>query len=376
MMKYAVVEMTSDNLQESRSTLLRKVTDQVASSLPRRSEADIRIFSEIIRLLYPLSPLEDRAHVAELVSACGTLPEWLVLQLAQDQPVVANPILTGYRGFREPVLLKLSMSLPDPHLQVLARRPDLTQPVSEQLVGRGSIAVHRIIAENLQIQLSQKALSLLIRRAMKDARTCDALLLRKDLTPSNYKQMLPYVDTNTRHKLRKLIEESLSPEQREHLQYLRSLRRNLGAAYTQKNSMGLWAACQKEGANLNDILTLLLQDERLEDVARLLAHVSGQREPKIRDIVFNGEPEDGARLAMLTGLNADTLAFLATVRSKKLKLPSGEAAEWRRSFAALQADVEATPVRRNSEFAAKRPKRVRPEKKGSLNRKLTLAAGF
>jgi len=375
-MDSTLAELAIPNVSDPRGLLLRKVTDQVAEGLPRRSEAEIRVFAEIVRLLYPSSSTADRAHLAEAVSGCSALPDWLVQRLTEDQLPVAAPILSGYRGLNEQMLLGLASSLPDAHLQEIAGRTDLTIPVSDKLVGRGSLAVHRVIAANLHIQLSKKALHVLVQRVAKDPQICDALLLRNDLTATNYKQMLPFVDNSTRQRLRRLIESALSPEQREHLQHLRNLRQTLGPALRKKCAADLWAQCTDVDASLDDVVTLMLQDERLEDIVRLLAHVGGISEPKARDAVFDGTPEDGARICLQAGLNLDTVSFLATVRAQKLRLPPSEAAEWRRAFQALQHEQETTARKPRNEFAAKRPKRARTVRANTPAKKAIASGAF
>jgi len=373
-MESTLAELAVQDVSDPRSVLLRKVTEQVAHGLSRRSDAEIRVFAEIVRLLYPYSPATDRAYLSEALCVCDKLPDWLVQKLIEDQLMIAAPILSAYRGLTEHMLLGLATKLPDAHLQVIARRDDLTFPVSDTLVGRGSLAVHRAIAGNVNISLSKKALHVLVQRVAKDTEICDALLLRSDLTASNYKQMLPFVDNTTRQRLRKLIESALSPEQREHLQRLRNLRQTLGPSLRTKSAADLWTQCEDAGASLDEVVTLMLQDERLEDIVRLLAHMGGEPEPKARDAIFDGTPQDGARVCLQADLNLDTFSFLATVRAQKLRLPPSEAAEWRRAYQALQQEREEAARRPRNEFAAKRPKRARTGKANTKARK-TIASG-
>lgn len=338
------------------------LADVILRRLEQSTDAELQAFGEIAVYLSKIASETDRAKLARIIAPHDRMPLPLALCLADDTIAVAMPVLSDYPSFPPETLLDLAERLGDTHLQVLARRPDLCDRASDTLIRRGSKPVHRILAGNRDIKLSRYALRSLVKRAARDVVLREDLLLRSDLTPAICRQVLPHADDRTQKRLRTVMEESLTPAQLDRLAHLRQLRRSLGPALDQSDTKTLWAQVQKAGADLDDLVTLMLQDGRLAHVAQLLAEITFTSEQKAKDALFKGHQADAVELAHMANLRRETFELLARTRFEAMKMPQAQARGWIDAFAGAQPGrtKDQNPNKKTGDFAAKRRKNRKP----------------
>ena len=368
-MELKLVDMAHDRSPEARGLLLLAVTDKIIEKIDSRSDGEMQAYCDIALILYDTTSTADLQQLAAKVAPYSRMPVALAKRLAQDQIRIASPVLSQFSGFSESDLLELASKLGDAHLQVLAGRSDLTINVTDVIVIRGSDRTHLKLAGNTRVQLSAKSFLNLIHLARHDAKFLDALLLRPDLTPSLCQQLLPNVEADVQAQLRKLVKSSLTSEQQGKLARLKEVRKTLGPGVDESDVSKLWSKCQIARVKKDEIIGVLLQDDRLEQVAALLGKLTQTNHQATRSLIFNGPADKAASLAHNAEMGADTFAMLVDVRCRKMRLPLSKAEEWIKAFEAegsrrmSQSDNEATSATGSSGFAAKRGKKRAPKKR-------------
>lgn len=374
-MEFKLVEMAQDRSPEARGLLLLAVTDKIIEKIDNRTDREMQAYCDIALILYDTTPITDLEKLASKVAPYSRMPVALAKRLATDSIRIASPILSQFEGFSEGDLLELASKVGDAHLQILAGRPDLTVKITDVIVIRGSERTHLKLAGNTQIQLSAKSFLNLMHLARHDAEFLDTLLLRPDLTPGLCQQLLPNVDADVQAQLRKLVKSSLSAEQQGKLGRLKEVRKTLGPSVDESDVSKLWSKCQIAGVKKHEIVGVLLQDDRLEQVATLLGKLTRTHHQATRSVIFNGPADEAAKLALDAELCADTFAMLVQVRCKKMRLPPSKAEEWIRAFEAEQSRRTSEPdspmatASESSGFAAKRGKKRAPKNRISRVRR-------
>jgi uncharacterized protein (DUF2336 family) len=357
-----LLDLARENSAEARGALMLGLTDFLVTSIDKRTNAELEMFGEVALLLYRSAPSTDRGLLSRKVAAEPRTPLPLALALASDQIHIALPVLEHFSAFNEKNLLALARKLGDEHLQVLARRKDLDRSVSSTLARRGSKHVHRILAGNREIRLSDITLKALVRHAMQDVVLREDLVLRHDLTPAVCNMLLPHVEGAARERLQKMVRGALSRTDLGKLARLRQLRRDHGTQIDQRDGKELLAYIEKTDITLDELIVLLLQDERLTHVADIFGHLNRKTSTTARHALFNGNLEMVVEMALGAGISSDTFSLLAKARCKQLRIPTSQAAEWIKALVEAKRSTTARPKRRgDGAFAAKRPLRPRRE---------------
>ena len=354
-MFYRLLDLAKENSAEARGTLMLGLADILIQNIEKRSEEELRLFGDITLLLYKSAPKYDRASLSRRVAKESRTPVDLAMELAKDQLAIAMPVLEYYNSFGEKNLLSLARKLGDEHLQVMARRVDLNTRVSDTLVRRGTRNVHRILAGNREIRMSQIALQALVRNAVKDVVLREDLALRTDLTPKVCNQLIQQVDGTTKTRLKRVVQGGMTKAEMDTLARLRDLRRLHGTKIDQLDIKKLWPYVKAAGVSFDELIMLLLQDDRLGHVADLLGLYSRTSSTKARSAIFNGDIDQVIAMAQATGLSENVFSLLVQSRCKHLRMPDSQATEWIGAY--LEAEAarnKPDPGRKSNAFAANR----------------------
>lgn len=365
-MELNLVKLAKDRSPASRKQLLPAVTDTVIAKIHDCTDTDMSVFGEIALVLYDTTPKVDLERIAHKVAPYANMPVEFAKRLAEDHIRIAEPILAEFFGFTESDLLDLASRLDDTHLQILAERPDLTVKITDVIVVRGSEKTHVRLTGNDQVRLSATSFLNLIHKLKTDPAFLETLFLRPDLTPSICEQLMPNVDGVIQSQLRNKIKSSFTPAQKKRMVRLKQVRKSLGETLTGNDISKLWSKCQVTNVEVNEVISVLLQDERLEHVATYLSRDTRITNEKVRTLLFNGPADRAASFCLTAGLDLSTFAMLAQVRCRKMRFSMTKAEEWIAEFQAL-LDVKKSPTETRSPsqneeprerfFAAKRKKR-------------------
>lgn len=356
-MTRSLIKLALDETVDARRRLFSQVAEMVAANLPERTDRELAIFSEVILELYSLASPEDRIRLAVNLSNCPNTPHALARRLAEDDIAVATPLLANSPVFSQEDLLNFIERLSNAHLQVIARRPDLSTDVSDRLAKKGDLRVQRILAGNREIRLSRPTMLRFVELGANDVELRDMLTNRPDLPPSVCRALLPLVDKTRRKRLRDIIEASLSQEQLDQINRLKSLRREFGQALENPDVALLWRDAARAHITLDELMILLLQDNRFNHAIELLSTKSRTAFKPFKDAVFAGKLDQVMRISAKAELSAAVFAMFAKSRCRHLKLPSAQASDWSSAYAKLLGETEQRRQHRSAEFQARRKDR-------------------
>ncbi len=167
-----------------RTRILRRVEDLLAATGLAPGDPRLLPFDDVMLRLLDGAAAEERAACAARLAAAALAPPRILDRLARDaDPAVAGPLLSAATALSEATLVACAEAGGQPHLGALARRPVLSEPVTDVLVERGGTMVLLVTAENRGARFSGYGLATLAGRAGESERLTLAVARRADLPP-------------------------------------------------------------------------------------------------------------------------------------------------------------------------------------------------
>jgi len=368
-MSESLLKLAKLNTPEAHAELVLGIADAIFKNIDARTDDELRLFAEIALLLYATVPASGRARLSKRLASHARAPVQLAMKLAEDELEVAGPMLLHGGCFNQEHLLELARRVSEKHLEFIARRCDLSYEVSDALVKRSTKPIRRILASNRDIRLSRLALQTLVRKSIDDVVLREDLVLRKDLTHRLREQMLPYVNEATQTRLRDIINGALSDDTLSQIARFKQIRRDFGPALDTSDMRKLWQLAEKAQLDLNDLVILLLQDNRLSHVTELLANLTRQSPGDLRNAVYKGLSDTVIETALRLKLRPDTFALLAHTRCRHLRIPDSQADDWITVYSEALLGLRGYPDETRSGFGAKRRKKATSGEKNPFAKK-------
>ncbi len=360
-MTRSLIKLALEGTSEARERLFARVSEFVIKDLDQRTDRELGIFAEVIIRLYSDGSPNDRARLAQKLASQGNTPIELARRIADDDIMVAAPMLAGSPVYTQEDLLGFVERLGTAHLQAIAKRTDLSTDVSDVIAEKGDLPVHRSLAGNRDVRLSRETMLTLVRHAAEDLVLREDLALRSDLSPAVCRMLLPLVDGETRKRLHRIIEGALSQEQLDQIARLKVLRQEFGATLKTSDMVELWQEAEQADITVNELMIMLLQDGRLTHAIELLCARGRTALTPLRDAVFNDKQDLVIRTAAKAGLDPATFSLLAKVRCDHMKIPTTQVSEWTAAYRKHLESNSAAKQSRCGDFQANRgPRKPRP----------------
>jgi uncharacterized protein (DUF2336 family) len=184
---------------------LRRITDLFLSTHDRLSAEQIDVFDEVIGHLVKRIETRALAELSERLACIENAPPGVIRNLARDdQIVVAGPVLTNSTRLSNADLMDIASTKGQPHLLAMSGRRALAEPVTDILIERGDLQVHRRLASRNDARFSEGGMTRLVKRAEGDDILTEMLGLRPDLPRHLLRRLLEEAREIVREKLLKL----------------------------------------------------------------------------------------------------------------------------------------------------------------------------
>ncbi len=188
--------------KSERIDTLRRITDLFLCTHDRLSEDQVDVFDEVIGHL--VKRIETRALVelSERLSPIENAPIAVIQTLARDDEItVAGPVLINSTRLSTTDLVEIASTKGQGHLLAISGRRSLAEPVTDMLVKRGDLQVHRKLAASPDARFSEFGLSRLVKHATSDDTLTEKLGLRLDLPVHLLRELLAKAREIVRAKL-------------------------------------------------------------------------------------------------------------------------------------------------------------------------------
>lgn len=186
---------------------LRRVTDLFIQQAPALKDEHLRIYDEVILRLAHKIQFRARIELAERLADVANAPLSTVRHLAFDENVeVAGPVIERSPRLEEGDLLRIARERGQGHLFAMAKRPNLTENVTDVLVVRGDQTVLRTVANNHTAKFSDSGFGTLVRRSEADTELQDILEQRSDMPQRHLDALVALAKERAKEELRDLCD--------------------------------------------------------------------------------------------------------------------------------------------------------------------------
>jgi len=187
---------------EKRVNTLREITTLFLHGGEHMTEAQIRIFDDVLCMLVCRVETRARAELSKTVSTLDYAPIDLIQRLAHDDEItVAGDVLAHSSRVSESTLVEVAATKGQEHLMALSGRANLTAAVTDIIVDRGENRVIRKLAGNASAHFSETGYSGMVLRAEADDELAQILGMRVDLPSKQLRDLLGRATDTVRTRL-------------------------------------------------------------------------------------------------------------------------------------------------------------------------------
>jgi uncharacterized protein (DUF2336 family) len=196
-----LLALAADRNPAARGALFRSVTQVLLASGAPLSERERTEAGLILEALLREVEASLRAALAQGLARRNDVPRSLVMALAADEIMVAEPILAGSPLLGDDELIELIRTRSQEHRLVIAARPGIAERVADALVQTGEELVIERLIRNPDAHLSQNAIEYLVAESQRVDRFREPLLRRADLPAHLAARMYRWVSEALRREI-------------------------------------------------------------------------------------------------------------------------------------------------------------------------------
>lgn len=177
---YDVDRLMRDESPKARSDILGKVAKQYRAQ--KFTDYELSIADQIFRIMMKDVELTVRTQLAHEVKDMDMVPRDIVMHLAQDVEEVALPVIEMSSVLSDADLVYLvETSREASKLEAVARRPKVSERVSDALVESHYPQVVESLLKNGNAMVGERAMDTLVRDFKRDPKVIDSLAKRDGL---------------------------------------------------------------------------------------------------------------------------------------------------------------------------------------------------
>jgi uncharacterized protein (DUF2336 family) len=176
---------------EKRARTLERMTAFFLDGASRFNDDHVRLFDLVFSRLIGEIETKARAGLSRWLAPIGNAPAETVRRLAQDDDIaVAGPLLKRAERLSDTDLVDIADSKGQAHLLAICARARIAPPVTDVLLRRGDHEVLHGVAQNRGARLSDGGFCILVERAKTDGVLAEKVLLRSDIPPRLFHDLL------------------------------------------------------------------------------------------------------------------------------------------------------------------------------------------
>ncbi len=246
----APLELNEANKAQARGAIIRRLCEIVSWPESRIPAYERQLAADILVGLLRTSGIEVRKKCALGLVRITDAPKALLRYLSRDEILVAQPLLEGGLGLDDSDLIAAARAGVSAHWHAIAKRRNLSEPVTDALLQSGDVAVMEALLRNQTARLSTQGVDQIVSRSRQAGTLPNLLVARTELRPTQALVLFWWANFEARlHILRRFaVDRSIliqelgdvfalaaaegwsDPDARKTLQVIERRQRNRGAA--------------------------------------------------------------------------------------------------------------------------------------------------
>lgn len=335
-----LVDLARERSSSKRRELLRRMTDLFVAAPESYGEREADQFGDIVTQLAHEMEMEVRRTLAHRLAKIPNAPRNVMLDLANDEIEVAEPVLASSLALTEQDLVALARLKSQAHLRVMAQRPLLSETVSDALADRGDDDVLATLAANEGAMLSRPALEKMTDRAQRAEVLHEPLVRRAGLPLDLLNALFFTVSSSLKREIAKrmsdvdptLVEQAIRDTEKR-LQHCA-----VAGDPEQLSAEAYVAKLARSGPVTESLLVSLVRQKRHAETAMVFARLSGLDLSTARRVLDDPHAEALAIACRACRFARQTFSTLTLERNGVMR-PASEARELLDLYGKLSVDA-------------------------------------
>lgn len=336
-MLMSLIDLARESSSEKRRELLGHVTALFVAGAERYTDEEKTLFNGVMKRLVDFVEDGDKEALAEELCTVDQTPHDLVMQLANENIAIARYMLQYSHVLTYADLMHFAKTKGQGHLLAISKRDHLEARLTDVLLERGELPVHRSVAANPGAELSDWGTRFLIKIADTDEDLRENMLVRRDLTPAHFDKLIGQLPEPQGKKLRQLYKnneklvEALFHEASQVVAASR-LDRKKARINTKVDLRDI-----RDGRrDLNKVFTEYTLSSNLLDLSFLLADLSELEQKYVINVILRMEIDGIAIVCKALGIGETEFGTFCKARCGLLKLPAPIADNWISDYRVLK----------------------------------------
>lgn len=206
-----LLTMTNENTSEKRFELMNAIADMLVTDGKRKSTSELELFSEVFITLLGKLDESNKVQIARRFAQISNIPKQFATALATESAEIAAPMLEMSPVFSDDDLINITNITTTEHRICIAKRENVTAPITDALIEHCEPPVFRSLAHNDSAHISLKGFSNMLEHSPDDSALLDLLLKRKDV-PEEIKTLLPHLPDTVYQQVARVADNSEQDE--------------------------------------------------------------------------------------------------------------------------------------------------------------------
>ncbi|MEI2385912.1 DUF2336 domain-containing protein [Breoghania sp. JC706] len=315
-----LVELARDRSAKGRTALVKAISDIFFQETHIPGDIEKRLFGDVVARILDQVADEIRADIADQIARSEHVDRELVLTLANDDAVVATPILQMSPLLYDDDLVQIARTCGETHRSAIAGRPALAEAVTDVLTEVGGPDVLRKVAANRGARFSMAGLGHLLNRGGQDPEVQRSLAERGRDEDGFARNLQTSLTDELRTRLgafATLVEAGRFEEaaRRASLMIEEGMKEN---AHRQLERDALYDAVREGRRTLDSVMSELAMEDRLGDCIWLLAMLLRLEEATLKRSLLHSDVSAVVMLCRATSMGTQGFCAFSRLICKRV----------------------------------------------------------
>lgn len=188
-----LLELAHQRAIDGKGGLAASIAEMCLAAKSDLTARELALAFDILRMLVDQVEVQIRRHIADYLAERDDVPHDLITFLANDEITVSYPILVHSKLLKDEDLIEIILSRTQRHRLAIAIRPNLTEQVSDHLIGSNDVEVITTLLCNDTAQIYSESLARLVDQSIEIEQYREPLLHRRDLPVDLAQRMYAWV---------------------------------------------------------------------------------------------------------------------------------------------------------------------------------------
>jgi uncharacterized protein (DUF2336 family) len=291
----SLLKLAQDRSLQGRRSLATAMSDLFAEREALLSEREHALMTDILNKLVGEFETELRQDLAERLSDSKSAPRDLLLALANDEIVVARPILLKSGVLQDPELIEIIHHRTLEHQLAIAMRTSVSEVVSDALVETGNTDVVKTLLQNPNAKITEATMAYLVEEARRVDSYQEPLVRRQDLDSMLARQMYWLVSAALRAHLLENFEidsSDLDDQLEDAIRTLSKAVENGGEESAASPAVTLAEHLDEDDAATPEFLIRVLRQGEVALFESLFGRLAGLAAPRLQRVIYEPSGRD------------------------------------------------------------------------------------